>query len=136
MFPCLHNIKKEVKTMSTMVRGDVMQHSQRIRITSKRQLTIPKAFFDALGFDKQAECILKGNEIIIKPVSDNSGYFASQILKDLVSQGYEGKELIAKFEECQKKVRPAIENLLDEANRAATGEAKSYSYDDVFGAEE
>ena len=79
---------------------------------------------------------LKGNEIIIKPVSDNSGYFASQILKDLVSQGYEGDELVAKFEECQKKVRPAIEKLLDEADRAAAGEAESYSYNDVFGAEE
>ncbi len=118
--------------MSTMVRGDIMQHSQRIRITSKRQLTIPKAFFDAIGFNNQAECILKGNEIVIKPVSDNSGYFASQILKDLVSQGYEGNQLIAKFEETQSKIRPAIEKMLSEADKVVVGDTNSFSYEDVF----
>lgn len=122
--------------MSTMVRGDIMQHSQRIRITSKRQLTIPKAFFDAIGFNNQAECILKGNEIVIKPVSDNSGYFASQILKDLVSQGYEGDQLIAKFEETQSKIRPAIEKMLSEADKVVSGDTDSYSYNDIFGSED
>lgn len=121
--------------MSTMVRGDIMQNSQRIRITSKRQLTIPKAFFDSIGFDKQAECIMRGNEIVIKPVSDNSGYFAKQILADLVAQGYSGNKLIEKFNETQSKVRPAIEKMLIEADKAAAGEIESYSYDDIFNTE-
>lgn len=36
----------------------------------------------------------------------------------------------------QAKVRPAVEELLEVARRAAQGSGKSYSYDDVFGAEE
>ena len=36
----------------------------------------------------------------------------------------------------QAKVRPAVEELLEAARKAAQGSGESYSYDDVFGAEE
>ena len=72
------------------------------------------------------------NKTTIKPISDNSGYFASQILKDLVSQGYEGNQLIAKFKETQSKIRPAIEKLLSEADKVVVGNTNSVSFEDVF----
>ena len=86
-----------------------------IRISEKRQLTIPQKFFEALGFTAEAECILRGNELVLRPVRD---------------------QLLAEFKKTQKKVRPAVEVLLAEAEQAAHGEGESYSYDDVFGTEE
>ena len=108
-----------------------------IRISEKRQLTIPQKFFEALGFTTEAECILRGNELVLRPVKEQSGgEFAEQILADLIAQGLTGDQLLAEFKKTQKKVRPAVEAMLTQAEQAAHGESESYSYDDVFGAEE
>ena len=71
-----------------------------IHISGKRQITIPQKYFEALGFGKEAECILQNNMILIKPVRENTGgEFAEQILADLIAQGYSGEVLLKKFKE-------------------------------------
>lgn len=110
---------------------------KKLSISSKRQITIPLKFFTTLGFDDEAECTVRGNELVIRPVRNNGGgEFAEQILEDLVAQGYEGKELVAKFKAMQKKIRPAVEEMLDAASKAALGEGEYESYDDIFSSEE
>lgn len=110
---------------------------KRLSISSKRQITIPQKFYSALGFDCEAECIMRGNELIIRPIKHNTGNeFAEQILSDLIKQGLSGEELLAQFKKEQSKVRPAVEAMLRDTKRAADGEFESYSYDDVFGSEE
>ena len=39
-----------------------------VSISPKRQITIPQKYFKMLGFENEAECILRGNELVIKPV--------------------------------------------------------------------
>ena len=108
-----------------------------IRISGKRQITIPQKYFDLLGFDTEAECILRGNELVIRPVSERSGgEFAEAILADLISQGYQGDELLAKFKETQKNVRPAVEAMIDEADALAATGGSGASLDDLFGTKE
>jgi bifunctional DNA-binding transcriptional regulator/antitoxin component of YhaV-PrlF toxin-antitoxin module len=110
---------------------------KRIRISTKRQITIPQQFFEKIGFDSEAECIFRDNELIIRPVKETTGgEFAEQILSDLIEQGIQGKELLIRFKEAQKKVRPAVEAMLREAKQAADGEGSYFTYSDVFGTEE
>lgn len=107
---------------------------KKVSISAKRQITIPQRFFQALGFDSEAECVLRGNELVIRPVKTNSGgEFAEQILADLVAQGYSGKELLDKFRETQRKIRPAVEAILTEAEQTADGVVEYSSYDEIFG---
>ena len=106
---------------------------KKVSISAKRQVTIPQRFFQALGFDFEAECVLRGNELVIRPVKTNSGgEFAEQILADLVAQGYSGQELLDKFRETQRKIRPAVEAMLTEAEQAADGTVEYSSYDEIF----
>jgi len=70
-----------------------------INITGKRQITIPINFYEKIGFEKEIECYSDGNVMILKPLKTGTDDFSVEILKDLVAQGYEGDELIAKFEE-------------------------------------
>ncbi|MGO4972236.1 AbrB/MazE/SpoVT family DNA-binding domain-containing protein [[Clostridium] aminophilum] len=108
-----------------------------ISISSKRQLTIPGAFFAKLGFGDKAECIIRDNELVIRPARiESKGEFAEEILSDLIREGYSGQELLEEFKVRQSKVRPAIKKMIDDAHRMATGELESMSYDDVFGGEE
>ena len=77
--------------------------------------------------------MLRGNELVIRPVKTNSGgEFAEQILADLVAQGYSGQELLDKFRETQRKIRPAVEAMLAEAEQAADGAVEYSSYDEIF----
>lgn len=108
-----------------------------VSISSKRQFTIPQKFYNAIGFLDQAECILRGNELIIRPIKNIAGgEFAEQILADLIKQGFSGGELLEKFKEAQKKVRPAVEAMLNDAENVASGNGNFSTYEDVFAAEE
>ena len=121
---------------TAIVKGGNPMNRKTIRIWEKRQLTIPQKFYEALGFSTEAECILRGNEIILRPVKEQSGgEFAEEILADLIEQGLSGDQLLDEFKKAQKKVRPAVEAMLTQAEQAARGEGESYSYDDVFGPE-
>ena len=64
------------------------------------------------------------------------GEFAEQILADLIAKGLSNDELLAAFKAEQKKVRPAVEAMLADAENAAKGSSEYSTYDDVFGVRE
>lgn len=122
---------------TAIAKGGSSVNRKTIRISEKRQVTIPQKFYEALGFSTEAECTLRGNEIVLRPVKEQGGgEFAEQILADLIKQGLSGEQLLDAFKKTQKKVRPAVEAMLSEAEQAARGEGESYTYEDVFGTEE
>ena len=59
--------------------------------------------------------------------------FSEEILADLIAQGYSGEELLGKFKEQSRKIRPAVEQLIAEADEIARS-GKSTSMDELFGA--
>jgi bifunctional DNA-binding transcriptional regulator/antitoxin component of YhaV-PrlF toxin-antitoxin module len=108
-----------------------------ISVSVKRQVTIPRKYFEALGFENEAECILQNGGILLRPVRDiNSGEFSEQILADLISQGFSGQELLKRFKEQSKKVRPAVKKLIAEADDLAKSSEGKLSLDGIFGAED
>jgi hypothetical protein len=93
-----------------------------ISVSGKRQVTIPQKYFEALGFSNEAECILQNNAIVIRPIKENTGSeFSEQILADLIAQGLSGQELLIKFKEMSKKIVPAMDKLISEADSIAKG---------------
>lgn len=122
---------------ATVMKGSVPMEMKKVSISAKRQITIPQKFFAMLGFDTEAECMVRGNELVIRPVKTNmGGEFAEQILADLIAQGYSGNELLDRFKKAQSQVRPAVEAIVAEAEHVAASESEYMSYEDVFGGEE
>lgn len=120
-----------------IMKGSVPMEMKKVSISSKRQITIPQKFFTVLGFDKEAECMVRGNELVIRPTKTNTGgEFAEQILAELIEQGYSGNELLQRFKQAQSQVRPAVEEMIGEAERVAASESEYMSYEDVFCGEE
>ena len=109
---------------------------KRISVSQKRQITIPIEFFNSVGIDKEVECYVQNNAIVIRPVRETGGEFDEEILADLITQGFLGTQLLEKFKETRHRVRPAVERLLDEAQLASQGKADSSSYEDIFGSED
>ena len=69
-------------------------------------------------------------------MTDTNGDFIEEICSELIKEGYSGQELQKEFKSRQAKVKPAVEKMLDDAHKMATGEAKSMAYEDVFGENE
>lgn len=81
--------------------------------------------------------MVRGKERVIRPVKTSTGgEFAEQILADLLAQGYSGNELLQQFKKAQSQIRPAVEEMIGEAERVAASESEYLSYGDVFGGEE
>ena len=119
------------------IRSEAYMERKIISVSMKRQVTIPQKYFEALDFHNEAECILRDDGILIRPVRDiNSGEFSEQILADLISQGLSGQELLERFREQSKKVRPAVKKLLAQADAIAKSDEGKIALDEMFGAEE
>lgn len=67
-----------------------------------------------------------------KPLRRNTTEFSVEILKDLVSQGYSGDNLIKQFEKQNKNIKKAIKNIIEEANQIANNDKSSSSFEDLF----
>ena len=117
--------QKDQNTVKTIIK-------KRISVSQKRQITIPIEFFKSIGIDKEVDCYIQNNSIIIRPVHENMGEFDEEILADLISQGFSGQELFTRFKQARQNIRPAVESLLKEAHLAAEGKAPFATYEDVF----
>lgn len=122
---------------ATLEKDSVKVNRKILSISSKRQITIPQKFYQLLGFGDEAECVVRDNALIIRPVKAVSdGVFAEQILAELIAQGFSGQELLCEFKKKQAQVRPAVEAMLLDAKRVVEGKEKYVSYDDVFDMED
>ncbi len=125
--------------MSTALKekGNKKMNRKILSISSKRQITIPQKFYQTLGFGDEAECVMRGNELVIRPIKTvDGGEFAEQILADLIKEGWSGEELLSEFKKRQAQIRPAVEAMLANAEDIANGKAEYETYEDVFGTED
>lgn len=122
--------------MEAAINGGIKM-KKKISISSKRQITIPQKYYEALGFGDEAECTVRGGELVLRPIKENNGgEFAEFILADLIKQGLNGDELLDAFKREQSKVRPAAKRMIDEARLIAQDKAAYDAYEDIFGAED
>ena len=112
------------------------------RITSKRQLTIPKDFCDKLGLEKDVEIILEKDGIVIKKLlldeSINDDY-SDLLLQAILEEGYNDKENILREFKLRKRIMPmAVNKLINEASEYAAKDPRtSKELDrDLFGEED
>ena len=108
---------------------------RRIHISSKRQITIPAKYYNALGLSNEIDCIYTNDMLILIPVRYDNTEFGEEILSDLIDQGYSGQELLKEFKRLSRQIRPAIEKLITEADSLAKKTSINYidRTDEIFG---
>lgn len=85
-----------------------------VKVSRQRQLSIPKDFYQALGFDGEAVMEFTGNEIIIRPATFEEVDFSEDILQDLIAKGYSGPELLEEFKKAKANISTALQTLEEE----------------------
>ena len=122
--------------MPNAARKVMEMDSKIIRVSKKRQITIPLEYYNQLNLGDEVECFLKNNALVIRPLVRNAGEFSVEILKDLVSRGLSGDELVREFEEQSQYLVSAVANMLDEADKIAKGDLPAAEFEDIFDSED
>lgn len=87
---------------------------KRISVSSKRQITIPKEFYDQLNITDEVMCQVIDGELIIKPIEENVD-FSQFILRELISEGYAaGEELLQEFARRKSGMNSAVQQMITE----------------------
>lgn len=103
-----------------------------VKVSSKRQFTIPKKFYDALQISEQVKCYMEGDRLVIEPARTDSFFdFSSDILRELVSDNYSGDALLSEFEARKAKVAESLEKIAEEAVEDIKN-GKSVAAEEVF----
>ena len=89
---------------------------QTIKISSKRQITIPAKYYEAAGFGEYALCTWTDQGILLQPLDVDDEDVTVDILRSLVKQGFEGEELIERYQETKRKI-VSVRHKLEEAER-------------------
>lgn len=87
-----------------------------VKITSKRQITIPKAFFDYLGIEETVHAVLLDDGIFIKPYQKKSVQETDieAILQKVIREGYTGDELADEFSRRVKEYNRVLDSRMNE----------------------
>ena len=116
-----------------MVKSNATE-SKSITVSEKRQMTIPKRFYEKLGLGNEVICELRGDELVLRPVPKEKD-FSEEVLKDLLEEGYSGEELLLEFQNRKAQIRPAVERLIAESGQAARqfSETSTDETEEIFG---
>lgn len=106
-----------------------MDHQKkRVAVSSKRQISIPKEFYDDLNIKNEIIMEKINDNLVIKPADyDNYEDFTEEILRDLIAEGYPKDELVDKLKERKQKMQPALDRLI-----ADTDNEESMTIDHLF----
>ena len=92
--------------MAQAAQAEQARPVQTIKISSKRQITIPAKWYREKQFTDYALVELTDEGILIKPIEVDREDVTMNILRQLVAEGYSGDELIDRYEELCNKVVP------------------------------
>lgn len=105
--------------MVTMMEVDTMINTEkkyrRAKVSKQRQITIPKEFYDALNLTDETMIEFTGKEIILRPAEKEIVDFSTNILADLIENGYSGEELLSKFTAIKADIPNALKRMEEEA---------------------
>ena len=70
---------------------------QRIKVSSKRQITIPAKAYKDMGFTDYALIEQTDEGLLIKPLKVEDEGVSLDVLRRLITEGYAGEELVERF---------------------------------------
>ena len=99
---------------------------QAIKISSKRQITIPAQWYRALDFHEYALATWTDDGILIQPLDVADEDVTVDILRHLIAQGYERDELIEQYKQMKSKIVSVKQAIAEAEEDVAAGRVEPY----------
>ncbi|MBC7075623.1 MAG: AbrB/MazE/SpoVT family DNA-binding domain-containing protein, partial [Syntrophomonadaceae bacterium] len=108
---------------------DMRKESRIGRITSKRQLTIPKDFYEKLNLGKDVEIILEKDGLKIRKlrrIEESFDDYSDLVLQSVLEDGFTSKDEILNEFRARINIMPlAVQKLLSEAREYAKNDPRT-----------
>lgn len=90
-----------ISPLAVSIPAEELAEPKRIKISSKRQITIPASTYEKYGFAEYAYLEETEDGLFIAPVdlADEDDALTEQLLRYLIEKGYSGEDLISKYKE-------------------------------------
>lgn len=110
--------------------GDIFV-PRRVKISSKRQITIPVDVYERHGFDEYALLTETESGLVIEPLqlTDDDEELTVRLLRYLIDQGCEGEELLRKYEEIKPKLASYYRSI--ERSEADIAAGRTVDFDEM-----
>ena len=91
--------------LAAPIPAEDLDQPRRIKISSKRQITIPASTYEKYGFTDYAYLEETEEGLFISPISlaDEDEQLTELLLRYLIDNGYEGEALVEKYKEIKPK---------------------------------
>ena len=97
---------------------------QRIRVSSKRQITIPAKAYKEMGFAEYALIEQTDEGLLIKPLKVEDEGLSLDILRRLIDEGYEGEALVERYAQVCPRVLK-FSDIARDRNCVSRGETEA-----------
>ena len=96
----------------------LVEKPKQVAVSNKRQITIPKKFYDEYGFGDRVLIEPHGNHLVIKPLTEGFTDFSQEILADIIEDGFKDpKEIQAEFAHRKEQMGRAVRSLVNDAKK-------------------
>ena len=103
-----------------------LANPQTIKVSSKRQITIPAQWYKEMNFGDYALCTWTEQGILLQPLDVDDEDVTIDILRHLINNGYEGEALIEEYQALKGKIVPIKNRIKQAENDAAEGRTDTY----------
>ncbi len=110
------------------------------KVSSKRQLTIPKEFYDRLNIVKDVEMVMEGDALVIKPITppveNEFDDFSDLILQSIVEESsIHRNDMLTEFRKRQEAFRLGGKALVEDMIKRAKKDTRTSEEidNDLFG---
>ena len=121
-------------SITTLKEKAVYGEKKPVKISSKRQITIPSKVYSEMNFKEYALCTVTDQGLLIQPFDVEDEDISVGILRELISHGFDGEELIEQYKRAKKKFFFSLEKAAD-IDRVLMREASNRNIpdDELFG---
>lgn len=107
-------------TVEKQERANLMKDKKRVSISSRRQFSIPKEYYESLDMSDEAIVELHGNRLVVRPSPKEDfeqSEFIEFIYRDVINEGYQGNDIFDEVNRRKKLIKPAVQSFIDDSIR-------------------
>lgn len=98
---------------------NIQPHKEIVKASADGSITVPKSLCEQIGVVTNAECIIRNNEIIIRPCRDGTGdSIEGLLIKELMSKGFSYDALEDEYDRVRPRFYAATKRTADKIRSA------------------
>ena len=113
---------------------NIQPHKEIVKASADGSITVPKSLCEQIGVTANAECIIRNNEIIIRPCRDSTGDSVEGLLiKELMSKGFSYDALEDEYDRIRPRFYAATRKTADRSRSAFENNEELCEIEELLG---